>query len=208
MRPGGPAQRQPMPGGPVGHPYQPPLPVPTTRDGVPLAPYGSRVVAALVDSILVWIIIQIVVSIVNAATGAGVRLQAAMNAYLAYFLENANNPENMDFGYALSILMTKDLYIQIALTSAIAIAYYAVFVGAISATPGKLLTGLRVVPAEQGTQTRGLDWWRALLRSVTFEVFGRFLILVQLVNILWPLWDKRKQALHDKIAGTQVVKIK
>ena len=30
-------------------------------------------------------------------------------------------------------------------------------------------------------------------------------LLLQLLNVLWPLWDGRRQALHDKAAGTVVV---
>jgi uncharacterized RDD family membrane protein YckC len=30
-------------------------------------------------------------------------------------------------------------------------------------------------------------------------------LVIYLVNILWPLWDPRKQTLHDKVAGTLVV---
>ena len=30
--------------------------------------------------------------------------------------------------------------------------------------------------------------------------------LYVLVDVLWPLWDAKKQALHDKVAGTAVVK--
>ena len=29
--------------------------------------------------------------------------------------------------------------------------------------------------------------------------------LVQLLDFLWPLWDDKRQALHDKVAGTNVV---
>jgi uncharacterized RDD family membrane protein YckC len=29
---------------------------------------------------------------------------------------------------------------------------------------------------------------------------------VALINDLWPLWDDKKQALHDKVAGTNVVR--
>jgi uncharacterized RDD family membrane protein YckC len=29
-----------------------------------------------------------------------------------------------------------------------------------------------------------------------------------LLDYLWPLWDDRNQAIHDKIAGTNVVRIR
>jgi uncharacterized RDD family membrane protein YckC len=28
---------------------------------------------------------------------------------------------------------------------------------------------------------------------------------VSILDLLWPLWDDKRQALHDKIAGTNVV---
>jgi uncharacterized RDD family membrane protein YckC len=33
-------------------------------------------------------------------------------------------------------------------------------------------------------------------------VVGSLLIIL---NLLWPLWDDKRQALHDKIAATNVV---
>ena len=37
--------------------------------------------------------------------------------------------------------------------------------------------------------------------SITFQVFW-------LVNYLWPLWDANLQAVHDKMVGTYVVKLR
>ena len=31
---------------------------------------------------------------------------------------------------------------------------------------------------------------------------------VALINYLWPLWDDKKQALHDKVAATNVVRVR
>jgi uncharacterized RDD family membrane protein YckC len=52
------------------------------------------------------------------------------------------------------------------------------------------------------------------VRASYGQAFGRVAIMwifqlfspVQLLNFLWPLWDRRNQALHDKIASTIVVK--
>jgi len=32
--------------------------------------------------------------------------------------------------------------------------------------------------------------------------------LYSLLDVLWPLWDDKKQAIHDKIAGTNVVRVR
>jgi uncharacterized RDD family membrane protein YckC len=38
-----------------------------------------------------------------------------------------------------------------------------------------------------------------------FEVFS-FLVVPIILDYLWPLWDRENQTLHDKIAGTVVLK--
>jgi uncharacterized RDD family membrane protein YckC len=35
---------------------------------------------------------------------------------------------------------------------------------------------------------------------------GTLFSFIALINYLWPLWDDKKQALHDKVAGTNVVR--
>ena len=32
--------------------------------------------------------------------------------------------------------------------------------------------------------------------------------LYSLLDVLWPLWDAKKQAIHDKIASTNVVRVR
>ena len=32
--------------------------------------------------------------------------------------------------------------------------------------------------------------------------------IYSLLNYLWPLWDDKKQAIHDKVAKTNVVRIR
>jgi uncharacterized RDD family membrane protein YckC len=75
-------------------------------------------------------------------------------------------------------------------------------------TFGKQALGIRVV-REDG---RAFDAGTAAIREIVikqllFGTAGAFLLFVPtLVDYLWPLWDERNQALHDKIASTYVVK--
>jgi uncharacterized RDD family membrane protein YckC len=96
----------------------------------------------------------------------------------------------------------------------IAVAYYWVQHAAWGATIGKLVLGVRVVQA--GDQAR-IGVWTAGLRAVAFLVGpAAFLLLVSPFNVagglLWaadtafPLFDLRAQCLHDKLAGTVVVR--
>jgi len=63
-------------------------------------------------------------------------------------------------------------------------------------TPGQALFGLRVVRTD-GTPVR---LGRACVRSLCYLLSG-----IMLVGFLWVLVDRRRQAWHDKLAGTLVV---
>jgi uncharacterized RDD family membrane protein YckC len=70
-------------------------------------------------------------------------------------------------------------------------------------TWGKQALGIRVVRDDGQPFTYGT----ALLRDFVVKnlLFGA-LAVVQLVNVLWPLWDESNQALHDKLLGTHVLR--
>lgn len=104
--------------------------------------------------------------------------------------------------------------------------YYAVMLRWKGATLGKLAVGLRVRRLA-GQEGDGLPWPTVLLRiAAQFLVpIGALLAallvgslalflavavlygLYVLLDVLWPLWDARKQTLHDKVARTRVVKL-
>lgn len=58
------------------------------------------------------------------------------------------------------------------------------------ATPGKLALGIQVRLRELGN----------------VPMVGGLLSTAWLINFLWPLWDDKFQALHDKAARTNVVR--
>lgn len=68
-----------------------------------------------------------------------------------------------------------------------------------SATPGKMLTSMKIVDAKTGNPP-GLG--QCIIRYI-----GYFVAMIPFfIGILWILFDKRKQGWHDKIAGTLVVR--
>lgn len=69
------------------------------------------------------------------------------------------------------------------------------------ATPGKMALGLRVVDANTGTT---LSTGRAIGRYAGYYVST----LLLMMGFVWVAFDKRKQGIHDKLAGTVVVKAK
>ena len=98
-----------------------------------------------------------------------------------------------------------------AIAMALNFAYNVGFLRWMQATPGKLALGLRVRRRDvSGT----MPWATILLRwiaqnwSVFFGVIpilGSVFGLYPLLDCLWPLWDNKNQALHDKAAKTNVV---
>ena len=62
-------------------------------------------------------------------------------------------------------------------------------------------------PSSGGGGSIGVE--RAGLRFVTVGLYRIVLFfgLFTLLDGLWPLWDPRRQALHDKIAGSVVVRV-
>jgi uncharacterized RDD family membrane protein YckC len=80
------------------------------------------------------------------------------------------------------------------------------------ATPGKLIVGLQI---RRRDEPGPMPWSTMLVRFavITLLALGGggqgplswiFSVLL-LLNYLWPLWDDKNQALHDKAARTNVV---
>ena len=81
----------------------------------------------------------------------------------------------------------------------ITVVYYTFFHGSTGQTPGKMICGLKVVQLNGAP----LGYGKALLRWVGYLVSGFALYL----GYLWAAWDSNKQAWHDKIAGTYVIRV-
>ncbi len=78
-------------------------------------------------------------------------------------------------------------------------------------TPGKQIVGIQAVRAHSGEP---LGWGMMFVREFLVKgiLFGLLsavtLGIMFLVDNLWPLWDQDKQALHDKVVGTQIAYIR
>lgn len=74
--------------------------------------------------------------------------------------------------------------------------------GSSGQTWGKKLAGIRVI-RETGEP---LGYTRAFLRWATAIGLTIALLIPNLIDVLWPLWDPKKQALRDKVAGSIVIR--
>jgi uncharacterized RDD family membrane protein YckC len=91
------------------------------------------------------------------------------------------------------------------ITAVVAFLYYALQHARWGRTPGKRVMNLRVVRERDGGPiSYGQASWRLLfaylISVVTCGVGG-------LIDVAWILWDRRRQALHDKVARTVVVEV-
>jgi uncharacterized RDD family membrane protein YckC len=71
-------------------------------------------------------------------------------------------------------------------------------------TIGMRVTGVRVVNASDGTSPIG--YGKALGRAVIEYVFSIVFILPWVLDMLFPLWDRMNQTLHDKVVASVVIK--
>lgn len=84
----------------------------------------------------------------------------------------------------------------------VSILYYVILIGKKGQTFGKMALGIKVVKVDTN-QVPGIGG------AVIREVVGKFLSAIILgIGYLWMIWDPKKQALHDKIASTVVIRVK
>jgi uncharacterized RDD family membrane protein YckC len=177
----------------------------TTPDGAPLASWGQRVGASLIDTLIV-----VPVSLVLYIPFYG----KIIDAYRDYFddVERASDTGSAQpspFAVQNELFGTFVLMGLIGLVFSLAWTFF--WLRWKQATPGKLALGLRVrlreAPGQLSWRTIGLRWLGqsgvGLVGIIPFV--GSIAGIYSLLDALWPLWDDQRQAIHDKIAGTNVV---
>ena len=178
---------------------------PTTPDGVPLAGWWWRVLALIIDAILIGIV---------AGIAAFPWARDVIDSYSDWFDEAMN----ADGGTPDTSELQSDIAVPLAIITLINVAVGFVYnVGFLmwkQATPGKLLLGLRVRlrdrPGPMPIGTVLLRWagqYGVGLLGV-LPVVGCLSFIYTLLDYLWPLWDDKYQAIHDKIAKTNVVRVR
>jgi uncharacterized RDD family membrane protein YckC len=82
--------------------------------------------------------------------------------------------------------------------------YYTVCVAAGGQTLGKVSGNIAV--RRDGDEDASLGWLWSFLRAMLPPLFW-VLLVPGLLDVLWPLWDPKKQTLHDKLVGSVVVRV-
>lgn len=175
---------------------------PTTGDGVPLASWGRRVLATILDSFLLSMAASVLLVLVNPAFVE--RVGADMESWLQG-LRGLTDPTQVP----PPPLTELDLGLMTAVQAGATLAYGILMLHFVGATIGQLALGIRVTPTDQGRRQGGLPWLTAVLRSAAWTVLASgysLIALVQVVSVLLPLFSAKRQTIPDLLARTQVVR--
>jgi uncharacterized RDD family membrane protein YckC len=197
----------PPPGYPAqaGYPVQasyPSHPTATTADGVRLAGWWWRALAAVLDNVITSLIVTLI------AFPVWRPMYTAFMTYLEAIVDaqqSGGAPPTFDM---TGLFTPRDQLILVAVTLVVGMVYQVGFLRWKSATPGKMMCGLRVVPVDRGHYPGPLELRAASVRSAIWVVPGinSLLGVITVVDGLFPLWHPKRQALHDLAAKTQVVR--
>jgi uncharacterized RDD family membrane protein YckC len=152
--------------------------------GRPLASWGSRVGAQLLDALILAIPSAILIALVLGVFLAGSDVGGVITAIIAFLL-----------------------YIVVAL-------FYAPVLMAREGprngqTWGKQILGITVI-RDNGEQIElGFGFLREfVVKNLLFGFVGGFFAgIPTLVDYLWPLWDDENRCLHDMVVSTHVVRV-
>ena len=166
----------------------------TTPDGVPLSGWWLRVAARVLDQIITFVI---------ALPFTGWFFYRYFSGVVDWSKELAADSAS---GSAPVVAFPPWEVLQYAVAASIiglliSGVYEVFFLSRSGATPGKKIVGISVRLRDQPGPP---PMTTVLVRTGCF--FGMQLInIAYLLDVLWPLWDVKKQAIHDKVAATNVV---
>jgi uncharacterized RDD family membrane protein YckC len=173
--------------------------VPRTSDGVPLAGWWWRVLAVVID--------YMIVSTVTAIVLGPIYVSELVNTILAAARAGQTAPSSVT---TTELLSPREQLIVIVVSLTLQMLYLAGFWRWKSATPGKLVCGLRIVPFDQGRSRERLPWRAILIRAAIWVLPAApsWLLALKLIDALYPLWHPQRLAIHDLAARTQVVSVR
>ena len=169
---------------------------PVTADGVPLASWGKRFGAWLIDGLIL-------------AALSYFALQLFAPGYfdtVQQFVDLASTGDQAALEGQIGTLTEESLKASIVTWLTIT-AYCVAFWTTTSQTPGKMVLRISVRRADRpGALDLATALRRRLLSLIQLIPFiSGIYAVIWLLDGLWPLWDNQRQALHDKVGATQVV---
>lgn len=179
----------------------------STEDGFELAGWWRRVAATIIDFVIIAVVVM--ASLNHEVTDAAheyARFMQWANDQVAAGKTPTLNPQQIASQFHFIDPMTT-LITAYVIAQAV---YQFIMLSACAASVGQLVMRMRVIPNGQGRSHRRLPVLRALARALGWslvEMFNQFLIVLTPISYLMPLFQRRRQTLHDLIAGTQVITV-
>jgi uncharacterized RDD family membrane protein YckC len=178
---------------------------PTTPDGVPLSGWWRRVGA--------WVLDELIVAVM-ALPLAGYFWYQATSEFATYMGDTIDADQAGRSTSSVPVPDDLQLHVMAAtlISALIGVVYQVIMLRRSGATWGKQAAGIRVRLREREGQlsyptiARRIGFVAALILLSTIPVIGIVFGLARLLDYLWPLWDSKNQALHDKVAATNVVR--
>lgn len=160
---------------------------PVDSQGRVLAHWWKRVVALLIDGVILWVV-NFILSLV---------LGGALN----FASEPTFNPETGQIeggsGFFVGLILGNLILLLVG------VAYYVFFNGGEKGqTPGKMVMKIQVRDEATGGPA---GYGKAALRYIVGAVLFLLCFIPGVVDMLFPLWDPKRQTLHDKAANTLVI---
>ena len=91
----------------------------------------------------------------------------------------------------------------LSIAAVVVVGYGTVFCGSNRGqTIGMMAVGVRVVDAASGVP---IGYWRAFGRALLEYVLAFAFFLPWVLDMLFPLWDRKNQTLHDKAVRSVVI---
>ena len=160
--------------------WQSPEVEPGPAPGVEFAPHGARLVAYILDTIILGVIVTVLVLIASVVLVGGVTVE--------------NGTVTGVSGGAAAVFV-----LLLLLVTLIGLLYFPFFGARGGQTPGMRPFGLRVVRDSDGSR---IGWGTAILRAI-----GLWIAVAAIyIGLIWIFIDKRRRGWQDLIAGTVVVK--
>ncbi|MEH1016443.1 RDD family protein [Micromonospora sp. CPCC 206060] len=181
---------------------RPPPPPPTAPGNRPLASFGDRLLAHLIDA-GIWSVVAAVLFVPAFGLLYYNFLSDMYPDGLAQPNAVAPDPATVFSDFVVPLLL-----LEAGLIAVMLLLYYVYYVEIMfrsGQTVGKRAMKIRVVPLDPAVPlTRGLAFRRYTVQFLA----GMVVPGMNLLDGLWQLWDKPyQQCLHDKFARTVVVKV-
>ena len=150
----------------------------------PFADFGTRVVAFLIDVTIVVILVMV------GSCGCG--------SLMTLLLVSLESPLDPISGGGLSLICLSSQCLIWLVPYLIVLAYHSLQLPRGGQTIGKRVMKIQVVSSDGNPPT----FVQALGRTLAYTLSE----LIFFIGYFFPLFDESHQALHDKVAGTYVVK--